>query len=451
MSDGPSPWNGLTAAGCRGKRGHLTIPAHSPRQPHKSHSPFNSASPGGPLHGPQHTQSHGHSLTHRAAHGDTAIHRAVHLNTQPQHSCPCRHSPNIQHYMQTRTQLYTWTHGHKHVHTYIAVLTDTPLETYSFTCRHNNITTREHKLQYTQLYRDTQPHTESMYRQSPHSDIPSQAASDPGTQSTVTRVHGHPYKHSHPILMPTWAQPQAGPPPADLPVVPHRTKGVLSACGSKNWRAEQECPYWPAGTSRAHTRATDTSTPWRWADAGCGLPTPEPWKAAHAQLQPPCPALQQPGGAFGPQSREWRASKTPSSPTPGYWAPFLSFLGLRVPNCTGLLKVEQTNKGTAQIQLKQENHLLYSESWKLPCESEKRCNRGNSPGAKCRKRPVDPSVLGAKRAVQRRLSERTGGRSPAPAPPGRWRKKRAEESTQFLSDCTTGGGVHITPHPSQGY
>lgn len=398
-----------------------------------------------------HTQSHSHSLTHRAAPGDTAIHRAVHLNTQPQHSCPRRHSPNIQHYKQTHTQLYTWTHGHKYVHTYIAVLVDTQLQTYSFTCRYNNVTTHEHKPQYTQLYIDTQPHTESMYRQSPHSDIPSQAASDPWNT-----------KHSDTCTWPP-TQTQPSHPDAHVGTASGGTPASRHTCGStqnqrrvcargsRNWRAEQGCPYRPAGTSRAHTRATDTRTPWRRADAGCGLPTPEPWRAAHAQLRPPCPALQQPGGAFGPQSREWRASKTPSSPTPGYWAPFLSLLGLRVPNRTGLLKVEQTNKGTAQIQLKQENHLLYSESWKLPCESEKRCNRGNRPGAKCRKWPVAPSVLGAKRAVQGRLSERTGGRSPAPAPPGRWRKKRAEKSTQFLSDCTTGGGAHITPRPSQGY
>lgn len=30
--------------------------------------------------------------------------------------------------------------------------------------------------------------------------------------------------------------------------------------------------------------------------------------------------------------------------------------------------------------MKQENHLLYSGSWKLQCESEKTCQRGGSPG-----------------------------------------------------------------------
>lgn len=85
------------------------------------------------------------------------------------------------------------------------------------------------------------------------------------------------------------------------------------------------------------------------------------------------------------------------------------------------------------IQVKQENHLLYSGPWNLQSEPEKRCNRAAAQGSGCRKQSLAPLALGAVRAVRRhRQRPWAGGRGQASrplAPAGlRWRQKRAGES-----------------------
>lgn len=80
--------------------------------------------------------------------------------------------------------------------------------------------------------------------------------------------------------------------------------------------------------------------------------------------------------ALGPQSREWKASRTPVCPLLRVLSPVpLLGLGVLLPLPTYLYRAPQgrthTNKCTAQSEVKQSSLFLYSGSWKLQCESEK--------------------------------------------------------------------------------
>lgn len=137
------------------------------------------------------------------------------------------------------------------------------------------------------------------------------------------------------------------------------------------------------------------------AKAGCELPTPEPRRAPHAWLLLPltCSAcfpsslgeplelLQQTSSCqLEPQNREWRAFNTsfllpPQSTLPyyllssgwGYFCPLPAYLH-RAPRGETNTQMHSPNPGETR-----KSFALFW-SWKLQCESEKRCQRGSSPG-----------------------------------------------------------------------
>lgn len=160
------------------------------------------------------------------------------------------------------------------------------------------------------------------------------------------------------------------------------------------------------------------------AKAGCELPTPEPRRAPHAWLLLPltCSACfpaawgslwsccnrraavnwshrtGSGGPSIPPSSSHPRVPcHITSSPQAGDTSAHSQ------PICTGLLEVKQTHKCTAQIQVKQENHLLYSGPGSSNVNLKKDVRGAVAPGSGCRIQSLAPLALGAK-SVVRRLS-----------------------------------------------
>lgn len=302
----------------------------------------------------------------------------------------------------TYIQPKTWTCPHIQLYSY------TQLQTYSFMCRCRA------------LHVNTQPHTAvqthshiqiAVRGQSSQRDAPSQPASHPWRASSVkhtkhsntcTKPPSNPHKYSHPHPRTTRCRP--------------RGRCLQAPQGWPCQRASRQQPE-----HRHHqTQRLPGSRQRRSVN-----PSPEPQGACPAPLVP-----QQPGDPLGmlhwrgycwlgPQSREWRAANIPFlSPPHGTWLHSFPQTGVLLPT-PAYCRVPQdgTNKRTAQIQVKQENHLLYSGPWNLQSEPEKRCNRAAAQGSGCRKQSLAPLALGAVRAVRRhRQRPWAGGRGQASRP-----------------------------------
>lgn len=271
-----------------------------------------------------------------------------------------------------RTAVHTESHTHAATHTPTALHVDTG-ELHRNTHPHTSCT---HAEPHTHTRTHARSHTAVLLASQPGKTI----ACSEGTQSPATcarpstRTRPHPAGH---VLTPAWAQPHLGPPPAAPPAVTHAEPKV-GVCvrmdmGSRDTGQPGETSS-PAGQTPACAQARSshrhTGAPRRQTQGRAQPSWPLPPALLSGRAGEPLGLLEWTGSRrLRPRSRE-RGPPRPFSPLLDGAGPcsFLS-LGWRgtclLPACLHGAPQGRTNKRAAQIQVKQENHLFYSKSWKL--------------------------------------------------------------------------------------
>lgn len=226
----------------------------------------------------------------------------------------------------------------------------------------------------TAMLRAGQPHSPATPSHAVRHTEPSNACTAPSTQT-------QPQPASH-TLMPPCAQPHLGLPPADPPTVTRAEPEVgVCARGQRQYADTGQPSEVSSPAGQMPARAQARSSPRHEGTPGGRRRPAGSFPPGRAQRSCPCPALQPLRGASGTAGMDRQLSTGATEQgAEGLQDLFLppikgtgprSFLSLGwgcrclLPACLHRAPQGRTDKCTAQIQVKQENHLFYSKSWKL--------------------------------------------------------------------------------------